>query len=164
MVSTTLMQLAAIGAAAVGAGLLVAAPSVARGDAAVAVAKLDSQARDWRAVATAAGDAADRAAWLNGAGAGLLAAGLLGLVVPWVNAAVSGRPSPPAGADGPSGPGVLDRVGRLVAEARAAGPEPTARPRAADEACLSCGQPIPASAARCPGCGWSWGPLPGGPG
>ena len=33
-----------------------------------------------------------------------------------------------------------------------------AAPVEKEEACLSCGKPIPSDAAKCPSCGWSWAP------
>lgn len=33
---------------------------------------------------------------------------------------------------------------------------PETERRVAEDACLFCGKPIPAEAARCPACGWSW--------
>jgi len=45
-----------------------------------------------------------------------------------------------------------------LGDGRAADDQPRRRERrTGEEACLACGQAIPAEADRCPACGWSWG-------
>ena len=48
--------------------------------------------------------------------------------------------------------------GRSAGEGPAAEVRPPGRDRgSAGDGCLSCGEPIPAGAEKCPACGWSWG-------
>ena len=48
------------------------------------------------------------------------------------------------------------REGRRV-DAGPAPEQPKVRDRLPEEACLSCGKPIPSDATACPACGWTWG-------